>query len=165
MHLRVRRLRRTLAVSTVVGTVLMTTLAITLGTIVVFWASQTFGNYQNSASVYFNNRAAALRESLAMEDVWFYSAGSSCAGSGTKSCINLTVRNTGTTELKVVAFYINGTSKTPLSVTLPYTIEVGKSKTFTFLYNTSAWGSTTKVYFIQVATARGNQVNTHWSYP
>jgi len=149
----------------VVGTVLMTTLTITLGTIVVFWASQTFGIYQGSASVYFNNRAAALRESLAMEDVWFYSAGASCAGSGTNSCINLTVRNTGSIELQIVAFYINGTSKTPLSVTLPYTIPVGTSKTFAFLYSASAWGSAIKVYFIQVATARGSQINTYWSYP
>lgn len=156
--------RRTLAVGTVVGTVLMTVLTITLGTMVVFWAYQTFGLYQGGASVYFSNRAAALRESLAMEDVWFYSAGASCAGSGTNSCINLTVRNTGAIELRVVAFYINGTSKTPLGVTLPYTIVVGASKTFMFLYSASAWGSA-KVYFIQVATARGSQMNTYWSYP
>ena len=143
-----QKFRRTLAVSTVVGTVLMTVLTITLGSMVVFWASQTFGIYQGSASVYFNNRAAALRESLAMEDVWFYSAGASCAGTGTNSCINLTVRNTGAIELRVVAFYINGTSKT-----------------FAFLYSASAWGSAIKVYFIQVATARGSQINTYWSYP
>lgn len=167
-----RRTRRNLAVSTVIGTVLMTTLTITLGTLVVIWASQTFGVYQGSAGIYFNSRAAALRETLAVEDIWFYSSSqSNCwtqSTSGSYRCINVTVRNTGTIDLKVSAIYVNstsmGSSGTTVTPTLPVTITVGGSQTFKIIYN-QAWGSTTKAYFIQVATARGNQVSTFWGYP
>jgi hypothetical protein len=166
-----RKARRTLAISTVIGTVLMTTLTITLGVMVVFWASQSFGLYQGSAGIYFNNRAAALRESMAVEDIWFYYAATSSCGasvpSGTYQCINITVRNTGAIEVKIVAIYINSTSKTPLPLNppvLPYTMTVGSPKTFMIQYSTGSWG-TTKAYFIQVASARGNQVNAYWGYP
>ena len=163
-----RRTRRTLAVSTVVGTVLMTVLTITLGTVAVIWASQTFGLYQGSAGIFYNSRAAALRESLAIEDVWFYNAASSnCGnpGTGTYNCINITVRNTGAIEAKIVAIYINGTSKTPVSPSLPFTINIESAKTFVFQYKTGGWGTQTKPYYIQIASARGNQVSAYWGYP
>jgi hypothetical protein len=163
-----KRVRRNLAVSTVIGTVLMAVLTITIGTAVVIWASQTFGLYQGSAGIYFNNRASALRESIAIEDVWYYNAASADCGSpgtGTYNCINITVRNTGAIEVEIAAIYINGTSKTPASPSLPYTINVNSAKTFVIQYKTGGWGTQTKAYFIQVASMRGNKVSTYWGYP
>jgi len=163
-----RRVRRNLAVSTVIGTVLMAVLTITIGTAVVIWASQTFGLYQGSAGIYYSNRAAALRESIVIEDVWYYNAASAnCGnpGTGTYNCINITVRNTGTIEAKIAAIYINGTSKVPASLSLPYTINVNSAKTFMIQYKTGGWGTQTKAYYVQVASARGNQVSIYWGYP
>jgi hypothetical protein len=150
----------------------MTVLTITIGTVAVIWASQTFGLYQGSAGIFYNNRAAALRESLAVEDVWFYSSSrSDCwtqSSSGTYYCINVTIRNTGAIELKIPAIYVNstaiGASGTSVSPALPATIAVGGSQTFKIIWK-QAWGTTTKAYFIQVATSRGNQVSTYWGYP
>ena len=147
------------AVSTVISTVLMTSLAIMMGTLVVFWASQTLGNYQGSAGVYFANRSNALKESFVIEDIWFYrSSQPTCwtqSSSGSYYCVNVTVRNTGAIDLKVVAIYLNSTSY-PVSKTLT----VGQSVTITLTLN-PAYDST-KVYFFIIATARGNKVTEFW---
>ena len=162
-----RRMRRNLAVSTVIGTVLMTTLTITLGTVAVIWASQTFGIYQGNAGNYYNSRAAALKETLAIEDVWLYNAtasGCSPQGGTSNACLNVTIRNTGTIQVQVVAIYVKGATKTYISPSsLPVTITVGSAQTFVIRYGSTgwAWGA----YYIQVATARGNQVSIYWSYP
>lgn len=126
----------------------MTTLTITLGSIVVFWASSTFGLYQGNAGIFFNNRADALRESLAIEDVWFYTQSST-------NYVNVTVRNIGRAELKLVALYLNNTAFTSLS---PSQINVGGVATYKVQY---AWVAG-KAYIIIAATARGNQVRQVW---
>ncbi len=140
---------QTLAVSTVIATVLMTTLTITLGTLVVFWASSTFGVYQGNAGIFFNNRGDALRESLAIEDVWFYTQSST-------NYVNITVRNVGRVQLKVAALYVNNTAFTSLS---PSQINVGGVATYQVQYSWVAG----KIYIIIAATARGNQVRQVWS--
>jgi hypothetical protein len=146
----------------------MTTLTITLGTVAVIWASQTFGLYQGNAGNYYNSRAAALKETLAIEDVWLYNATTStCSTQGgtSNACLNVTIRNTGTIEVKIVAIYVKGATKTYISPSsLPVTITVGAAQTFMIRYATPTgwpWGA----YYIQVATARGNQVSIYWSYP
>lgn len=147
MRLRKRAPNRR-AVSTVISTVLMTSLAITMGTIVVFWASQTLGLYQGGASVFFIQRGEALKESFVIEDIWFYS----------NDKVNVTVRNVGAIEIKIVAIHINGTvySTNPL----PVTINVGQSVTIKLTLTTPY--DTSKVYFFVVATERGNQVREFW---
>lgn len=144
-----RSLRRLLtnrkAVSPVISTVLMTTLAIVMGTTVVFWASQTLGVYQGSAGVYFTNRSNALKESFVIEDVWFYNSNKA----------NVTIRNVGSIDLKIVAIYVNSTS-----YSLSQTISVGQSKTITLTLSPNY--DTSKVYFFNVATARGNKVTEYW---
>lgn len=136
-------------VSTVISTVLMTSLAITMGTIVVFWASQTLGIYQGGASVFFVKRGEALKESFVIEDIWFFT-------NATNKYVNVTVRNVGTIEIKIAAIHINSTifSASPL----PLTLTVGQSRTITLVLNYDA----TKVYFFVLATERGNQVREFW---
>lgn len=156
-----RRLKRTLAVSTVISTMLMTTVSITLGIMVLYWSSQTFSKYQGSAEIYFNSRASALREAFVVEDVWFYLSGST-------RYMNITVRNTGTIDVKIVAIYVDGVSSYTISPSLPssgYQIPVGQSVTFRITYTGSKSFTTSNSYFLQVATGRGNQVTTYWSYP
>lgn len=133
------------AVSTVISTILMTTLAIMMGTLVVFWASQTLGTYQGSAGVFFTNRGAALKESFVVEDIWFYSSNK----------VNVTIRNVGAIEIKIVAVYLNSTS-----YTVSETITVGQSKTITFTLSQTY--VSTSVYFFIIATARGNKVTEFW---
>lgn len=162
-----RRLKKTLAVSTVISTMLMTTVSITLGIMVLYWSSQTFSNYQGSAGIYFNSRASALRETFVVEDVWFYLSGST-------KYMNITVRNTGTIDIKIVAIYVDGISSyaacvsaCPMSPPLSsgYQIPVGQAVTFRVTYTGSKSFQTTNSYFLQVATLRGNQVSAYWSYP
>ncbi len=144
-----RRTAHSLAVSTVIATVLMTMLTVTLGTIVVFWASSTFGLYQGSAGIFFTNRADSLREALAIEDVWFYTQSST-------NYVNITVRNVGRVQFTLGAMYINNTQVTSLS---PAQLNVAAAATYKIQYTWAAG----KVYIIVAATARGNQVRQVWS--
>lgn len=134
--------------STVISTVLMTSLAITMGTLVVFWASQTIGLYQGGAGVYFLKRGESLKESFVIEDVWFH----------TNNKVNVTIRNVGSIEIKILAIHINGTiyAGSPL----PVSLNVGVSRTLTITLASSY--DTSKVYFFVVASERGNQVREYW---
>jgi len=156
-----RKARRTLAVSTVISTVLMTMLSVTLGTVIFFWASQTFGVYQGNAGNYFSSRGAALQEIFAVEDVWFNMSGST-------KYMWITVRNTGTIDIKIGAIYVDGTSTyttSPSLGTSGYQVTVGAAVTFRITYTGSKSFSSSNNYFLQVATLRGNQVSTYWTYP
>ena len=136
------------AVSTVISTVLMTSLAIMMGTLVVFWASQTLGVYQGSASVFFTNRSNALKESFVIEDIWFYG----------NNRVDVSIRNVGAIDMKIVAIYLNSTA-----YSIPAqngTIAVGQSKTLTLILTPNY--DTSKVYFFIIATARGNKVTEFW---
>jgi len=137
------------AVSTVISTVLMTSLAITMGTLVVFWASQTLGVYQGGASVFFLKRGEALKENFVIEDIWFFT-------NATNKYVNITVRNVGSIQITIMAIHINATAFT--GSPLPITLTVGQSRTITLTFNYDA----TKVYFFVVATERGNQVREFW---
>jgi len=126
----------------------MTTLAIMMGTLVVFWASQTLGTYQGSAGVFFTNRSNALKESFVIEDIWFHSSNK----------VNVTIRNVGAIDLKIVAIYINGTAYTVSAQ--DGTMTVGQSRTIKLTLSPNY--DTTKVYFFVIASARGNQAREFW---
>jgi len=138
----------------------MTTLSLTLGIIVFFWASQTFGVYQGNAGVYFNSRGAALRETIVVEDVWFNMSGST-------KYMYITVRNVGTIDIEIAGIYVDGVSTYTILPSLGsgYQITVGQAPTFRVTYTGSKSFSSSNTYFLQVATLRGNQVSTYWTYP
>jgi hypothetical protein len=145
------------AVSTVISTVLMTTLTLTLGVIVLFWASQTFGIQVGNAGIYFQNSSNAMLESIAIEDVWF-------SPSSPYNVVNVTVRNTGSIDIRIVAIYLNSTSQTTTSPSFGTTgisIPLGKAVTIK-VTSTLSW-STTKVIYVSVATSRGTTARSYWS--
>ncbi len=151
------RLRgRDKAVSTVIATVLMTTLTLTLGIMVFFWGSQTFGLQVGNAGIYFNNNSNSLLENIIIEDVWFNQTNK----------IYLTVRNIGSIDVSIKAVYVNSTSQTtsPAIPASGYQLTVGNTVTFVVTFSKTgftAWTSNQFVY-ISVATARGLQVRGYW---
>lgn len=149
-----RKTRHTLAASTVISTVLMTTLTLTLGVLVFFWASQTFGIQIGNAGVYFQNSSAGLQENVVVEDIWFNATNQAW----------ITVRNVGTIDVHVVAIYINSTSQTTTvpAITSPG-IAIGVGKVVTIKVTTGFSWSSQKFVYVSVATARGTVVRGYWN--
>jgi hypothetical protein len=135
----------------------MTMLTLTLGVMVFFWASQIFGIQVGNAGVYFQNNSNAMLERIVIEDVWF-------SPSSPYNIVNVTVRNTGSIDIRIVALYLNSTSQTSTSPSFGTTgisIPVGKAVTIK-VTATLSW-STVKVIYVSVATSRGTTVRGYWS--
>ena len=98
-----RRLRRCLAVSTVVGNMLMILVTLSLAAILVAWAGTSFGAFSGGSQLFFAQREQALQERLVIEEVYFN-------GTANPQQIFIFVRNTGPINLNIVAIYVNGTS-------------------------------------------------------
>jgi hypothetical protein len=144
------------AVGTVIATVLMTTLTLTMGIMMFFWASQIFGVQIGSSGVYFQNSSNGLLESIVIEDVWFNVTNSHATAW-------VTVRNVGSIDVKLVAIYLNSTSQTNTSPSITNGISVGVGKAVSIKVTTvpANWNSYTFAY-ISVATARGTTVRGYW---
>ncbi len=108
--MRRRRLRRCLAVSTVVGNMLMILITLSLAAILVAWAGTTYGSFTGGSSLFFLQRGQALQERFVIEEVFFVK------GSGlSNSFMRVFVRNVGAQQLNVVGIYVNATSFYPAS--------------------------------------------------
>jgi archaellum component FlaF (FlaF/FlaG flagellin family) len=147
-HVVLKVLRSRKGLSTVIGTVMMISATMAMGVLAISWAVPTLDLYQSNAGLYYQQRSNALKESFIIEDVWFNLTAN-------PRTIDITLRNVGSIEIKVVALYINGTNYltgTPM-------VYVGhRSAPIRITYN---WQSG-KVYVITVATQRGNQIVSIW---
>jgi len=150
-----RKLKRNLGVSTVIANMLMISITLALAAILVAWAGTSYGAFSSGSQLFFVQRGQALQERFVIENVHFNSSASK------GNFIRIFVRDTGVEEIRVVAIYINGTSYTPTGAggtcNIPaggYLLTVGAVCEFRITWNTWTNGA---VYYIVVATARGNQ--------
>lgn len=160
MRIRIRKIKRSLGVSTVVGNMLMIAITLSLAAILVAWAGTSYGAFTGGSQIYFGQRQQALQERLVIENVLFNKTTS-------QHYLILFVRNVGVEQIQIAAIYVNGTSFTSLDSptpappfalctgTLPITLPVGGVCGF-YLNWGSQWNSGS-IFLIVVASARGNQ--------
>ena len=119
-----------------------------LGSALTPFAGSKFGGLQEAIADSFSTRAGRLRESLAVEDIWF--------NSSQPTYVDVSLRNYGSVGLNVTAITLNGTKAWDSGlILLP-----GKAATIKVSYNWSPG-----VYFFTVATGRGNTVNDNRATP
>lgn len=158
MRIGIRRLKRRLGVSTVVGNMLMIAITLSLAAILVAWAGASYGTFTGGSQIYFGQRQQALQERFVIENVLFNKT-------GTNHTLMVFVRNVGVQQIQLVAMYVNGTAagggslplenRNYLCTALPTTLAVGAVCEFNLTWPT-VWSSGS-IFNIVVATARGNQ--------
>jgi hypothetical protein len=157
--MKMRKLRRNLAMSTIVANMLMITITVSLTALLVAWAGTTYGTFSGNSQLYFVQRGQALQERFVIENVWFNKA---------PTQILIFVRNVGVSPVNIAAVYINNTSKSLSSVLGPcsvnsrgsVTLAVGSTSSCNvaeFQISIPAWTSGT-IFPIIVASDKGNQV-------
>jgi archaellum component FlaF (FlaF/FlaG flagellin family) len=159
MRINRRKLKRNLAVSTVVANMLMILITLSLAAILVAWAGTTYGAFSGGSSLFFQQRGQALQERYVVEQVFF---------NKTADEIMVFVRNVGAIEVNLVAIYVNGT---PFAGTgfktgawlcsIPATGGLLLPVQTVCEFNMTIPGWTTgEIITVVVASARGNQVTT-----
>jgi len=103
---RKNRLRKRRALSNVVTTMMLVTGTALLGSALFAWGMANFKNQQNNIGNQLNNEANAAKETLVVEDVWFFTNSTSPF-----NYANVTVRDTGTTAITVSSIFLNNTKK------------------------------------------------------
>lgn len=169
--MRRRRLKRCLAVSTVIGNMLMILITLSLAAILVAWAGTSFGAFSGGSQLFFVQRGQALQERFVIEAVFF----NKTSPSGTNS-VYIFVRNVGQIDVGIAQIYVNGTilsfnsgaGKSYLclgasSCSLGTTngkpnldLPVQQVVEFSLYWGSTAWTSGA-VFTILVASYRGNQ--------
>jgi hypothetical protein len=114
--MRKRRLKHTLALSTVIANLLMIMITLSLATIIVAWAGTTYGSYTGGSQLYFVQRQQAMEEQFAIENVFFTKS---------QGYIDIFVRNVGASQVSVVAIYVDEIPMTPTGTGTTCTIPNG----------------------------------------
>ena len=99
-----------------------------------------------AAYVISDNLHQTMGERLVVEDVWFRTGG-----------ISIYLRNIGKTDISVSSVYVNFTSQS----TTPLTLQMGKQGWLNLTYS---WSSS-KLYHINIVTARGTKVADYYVAP
>ena len=162
--MKVRKLRRNLAVSTIVANMMMITITLSLAAILVAWAGTTYGSFSGGSQLFFLQRGQAMQERFVVENVWFNNTGATPPHQ-----IMIFVRNVGAREVKVVGLYIDGAPITltssnvlsPCSVSSgSVTLVVGSgnpNSVCEFRIVISGGWTSGHVFSIVVASDKGNQ--------
>ena len=168
--MRRRRLKRCLAVSTVIGNMLMILITLSLAAILVAWAGTSFGAFSGGSQLFFVQRGQALQERFVIEAVFFNNTSPAHS-------IMIFVRNAGQIDVGIAQIYVNGAnlafnpepSDCPTCFCLGHTtcslgttnaipnLDLPVQQVVEFNLN---WGSTWTsgtVFTILVASYRGNQ--------
>jgi hypothetical protein len=149
---------------------MMIGITLSLAAILVAWAGQSYGAFSGGSQLFYQQREQALQENFVIEEVFFNKTVSGV----TEDQIFVFVRNVGLININIVAIYVNGTSLTPssltghgwstLSGTQSCTGGVGTVCEFSLNWPTSSCSPnycpwvTGDIFYIVVASARGNQV-------
>lgn len=151
-----RRMKRTLAVSTVIANVMMITITLGLAAILIAWTGSTYGLFTSGAQIFYAQRGQALQERFTVENTFFNTT-------GTNRRLLVFVRNDGAEEAAIVAIYVNGTALPPTGsggtcgLSMPVTIPVGQVCEFNLNFAVNFPSVTTgQIFYITVASARGN---------
>lgn len=91
--------RGTKAASPAIAHVIMAATIVSVGISVLYWSNGNFNSHKRQASTFFSTSTEAMKESLVIEDIWFYE------DSG--KYVNITVRNVGKVDLEVAHIYVN----------------------------------------------------------
>ncbi len=161
-----KRWKSRLGVSTVIANMLMISITLSLAAILVAWAGTSYGAFTGGTQVFFAQRGQALQENFVIEEVFFNRTAS-------PQQIFVFVRNVGPININIGAIYVNGTSLTPVSGAnhgwcsfsgTSASLGVGSVCEFSLNWpnsacppNTCPW-VTGNIFYIVVASARGNQV-------
>lgn len=141
-------IRNRLGLSPVISSIIMVAAVITMGLIVVAWTGATFEREQTYASDFFSDRSELIKENFVIEDVWFNSSAS-------PDTVDITIRNVGTVDLKIVAIHFNGTILTQEKI-----ITTGNHETI--VVNSITWNPGDSFY-LKVISARGQQIRESYS--
>lgn len=158
--MRKRRLKHTLAVSTVVANMLMIAITLSLAAILVAWAGTTYGSFSSGSQLFFVQRGEAMQERFVVENVWFNDTSNA-------NQVMIFVRNVGVRQINVVGLYIDGTPYSLSTVLPPCTESSGRVTLVVGSDNpnnvcefrvviTSGW-TTGHAFSIVVASDKGNQ--------
>ena len=163
---RSRRFWSRRGISTVVANMMMIGITLSLAAILVAWAGQSYGAFAGGSQLFYQQRGQALQENFVIETVFFNTTAN-------PDQIFVFVRNVGLININIVAIYANGTSLTPVSgashgwcAFSGNSVSLGVGSVCDFSLN---WPSaaclpnhcpwvTGNIFYIVVATARGNQV-------
>jgi hypothetical protein len=169
-----RKWKSRLGVSAVIANMLMILITLSLAAILVAWAGTSFGAFSGGSSLYFLQRGQALQERLVIESAFLIK---SANGQWPEDTLLIFVRNVGLIQINIVAIYVNGTSLTPNTGTglcglytatnqvslgvqgvCEYSLPVTQSNgVVTGGAAKCADWCTGSIFYIVVATARGNQ--------
>ena len=144
--MKLRRLRRNLAISTIVANMMMILITLSLAAILVAWAGTSFGAFSSGSQLFFAQRGQALQERFVIEVVFFNIAGS--------NTMTIFVRNVGVIDIKLTAIYVNGNQWNNGTLNTPYVL--GVQQVVRFNMGITPW-TTGTVFTVVVASARGNQ--------
>ena len=123
------------AVSPVVATVIMITIAVAASILVHVWSMSTIPVYDRSSQ--YESKA----EEVSIDAVWFFNNGS----------VRVTVRNVGAKDARIGTIYVDGVQK--YSSSGGYLIPVGATASFT-LQNVSK-----DFHLFSVVTMKGNEAH------
>ena len=156
-RIRRRRLKHTLAVSTVIANMMMITITLGLAAILIAWTGSTYGLFTSGSQIFYAQRGQALQERFIIENAFFNTT-------GTNRRLLVFVRNVGAEEASIVALYVNGTVLPPTGsggtcgLSMPVTIPVGKVCEFNLNFGPSfPTVKTGSTFYIIVASGRGNR--------
>jgi FlaG/FlaF family flagellin (archaellin) len=151
------KLRRKLAISTVIANMLMIAITLSLAAVLVVWAGTSYGSFSSGSQLFFVQRGQALQERFVIENVFFNKTASPAR-------MLVFVRNVGVEEIKIVAIYANGTVLTPTGsgstctfTGSPPSVTLTVGAVCEFNLSWSPTWTTGAIFNILVASARGNQ--------
>lgn len=137
---------------------MMIGITLSLGAILVAWAGTSYGAFSGGSQLFYQQRQQALQENFVIEEVFFNKT--------SPYQIFLFVRNVGLIGINVVAIYVNGTMLTgPQSghgwcsfSGTPASVSIGVGSVCEFSLNWGSAWNTGSIFYIVVASTRGNQV-------
>jgi archaellum component FlaF (FlaF/FlaG flagellin family) len=146
---------------------MMIGITLSLAALLIAWSGQSYGAFSGGSQLFYQQREQALQENFVIEEVYF---------NATPQQIFVFVRNVGLININIVAIYVNGTSITPSTTTghgwctsyfgtsTSASLGVGSVCEYSLTWPTCTYPPnhcpwvTGNIFYIVVASARGNQV-------
>jgi len=150
-----RRMKHTLAVSTVIANMMMITITLGLAAILIAWTGSTYGLFTSGSQIFYAQRGQAMQERFTVENTFFNTT-------GTNRRLLIFVRNDGAEQVNIVAIYVNGnnfgTTGSGGTCNVPVTIPVAGVCEFNVNFQSlNPNPKTGDTLYVIVASARGNR--------
>lgn len=148
-----KRVRAQRGLSPVIASVLLVLIVASLGSVLFLYANSSVQIYASNTGAFLSRSSDTLKERFAIEYVRFES-----------STLNVTVRNVGRLDIRVVALYLlDATDGRILLASTGVTslVNVGLFTSFTIPYGSFVPQSGT-TYQVSIVTDRGSRVTENW---